>query len=194
MSQSFSTNSYPLRTSESDPIDVDFLPSSVLDLPGKLGITLAPGKCNMGMSGQWARNMEQDLQRLRTVFETDVLVSLIEKPEFEELQIANLLERAEELGMRSRWFPIPDFHAPTSMSGLSHLVSEILTDLGQGDTVVLHCKAGLGRSGLVASCCLIACGYDSKRAIAQVRRARPGTIENQTQEAFIEAFAEAQQA
>lgn len=146
----------------------------------------------MGMSGQWARNMEKDLLRLRALFKTDVLVSLIEEPEFAELGIPDLRERAEALGMRSRWFPIPDFHAPTSMAALSQLVSTILTDLQQGDRVVLHCKAGLGRSGLVAACCLVASGYDSHTALAQVRQARPGTIENETQEAFIAAFAREQ--
>lgn len=184
------SQSYPLRTSESDPIDVDFLPQAVLHRPGRLGITLAPGKCNMGMSGQWARDLDVDLQRIRTVFAVDVLVSLIERHEFAELQVEHLLERVEALGMRSRWFPIPDFHAPPSKAALHTLITEILADLTQGNTVVIHCKAGLGRSGLVVACCLVALGYGSQAAIAQVRQVRPGAVENHTQETFIAEFAE----
>jgi len=178
----------PLRTSETHPILVDFLTTDATGLPGSIGMTLAPGKCNHGMAYRWMRNLELDLARLQETYRVDVLVTLLEAHEMPQLQIANLLSRVEDYGMRSRWFPIPDFGTPPALPEFSLLVQEILTLARQGETVVVHCKAGLGRSGLVSAACLVALGYASDEAFRQVRRVRPGTIETPEQEAFVEAF------
>jgi len=181
----------PLCTSDSDPIRVDFLPQSVTRLGGKIGLTLAPGKCNIGMVAHWQRNLNQDLTRLRYHHGTDVLVTLLEVHEFAQLQIESLFEQIEALGMRSHWFPIPDFNVPASLPDLATLVHEIIALANAGQTVVIHCKAGLGRSGLVAAACLVALGYSKNEALGHVRQARPGTVETLSQENFVEAFAQA---
>lgn len=180
----------PLCTSDSDPIRVDFLPQSVTRLGGEVGLTLAPGKCNVGMVAHWQRNLHQDLMRLRHHYGTDVLVTLLEAHEFSQLQIESLFEQTEALGMRSHWFPIPDFNVPASLSALTTLVNEIVALAEAGQTVVIHCKAGLGRSGLVAASCLVALGYSKDEALGHVRQARPGTVETLAQENFVETFAQ----
>ncbi len=177
-----------LCTSDSHPIRVDFLPTLVLPYPGKLGLTIAPGKCHPGMQFNWARELNKDLERLRQHYQTDLLVSLIEADEMVVLQIPNLLVAVETYGMRSRWFPIQDFGTPTSMSGLVDLVNEILAAITAGDTVVLHCRGGLGRSGLVAAACLVTQGYACDRAFALVRAARPGSVETLAQETYVKQF------
>ncbi len=60
-----------------------------------------------------------------------------------------------------------------------------LERLRAGKSVVIHCRGGLGRTGLLAAACLRALGVDAERAIAIVRAARPGTIENEAQAAFV---------
>lgn len=177
-----------LCTSETHPIRVDFLPPGVLPQPGKLGLTIAPGKYHPGMQFNWARDLEPDLARLRQHYQTDLLVSLIEAEEMTTLQIPNLLAAVAATGMRSRWFPIPDFGTPASLPGLICLVEEILAALGLGQTVVLHCRGGLGRSGLVAAACLVSQGYTCDRAFALVRAARPGSVETLAQEAYVQQF------
>src|SRR5450756_1721960 len=99
-----------MRTSETDPIRVDFLAPTDLDVPGRLGLTIAPGKRDP--FGHWERDLTSDLQRLRNHYQVDCLVSLMEAPEYEALGVADLPERAEEQGISVRLFPIRDVDAP----------------------------------------------------------------------------------
>lgn len=179
----------PLSTSENHPIQVDFIPKEELNLPGLLGLTIAPGKQNVGMKFLWQRDLATDLDRLRDVYGTDILISLIEAPEFTYLQIPNLVTEAQKRGMRSLWFPIPDFGIPASIAATQTLVEQILSLVDQGQTVVVHCKAGLGRSGLIVAACLTTLGYSAEEAFLIVRKARPGSVETREQEDFVAQFA-----
>jgi protein-tyrosine phosphatase len=53
-----------------------------------------------------------------------------------------------------------------------------------GNAVLIHCNAGLGRSGLVASILLKEMTNESN-PIEYVRNFRKGAVENQKQEKFI---------
>ncbi len=179
-----------LRTSEDYPIHVDFLPKRVVPLSGQLGMTIAPGKRNRGMRFHWYRNLHQDLTRLQHDYGTNLLVTLLEAEEMTYLQIADLLQVVPSYEMKSLWFPIPDFGTPSSMLGLISLIENILAALEGGRTTVVHCRAGLGRTGLVVASCLVALGYSPEEAFAQVRTFRPGSVETLEQEAYVYQFAE----
>jgi protein-tyrosine phosphatase len=179
------------RTSDTHPLLVDFLLPNTIKLPGRIGMTIAPGKQHNGMYVPWQRDLEKDLIRLRKHYGTDLLVSLIEAQELEQLQIPDLFERIQLHEMQSRWFPIQDFGTPTSISGLIELVKLILAAVKHGETVVIHCKGGLGRSGLVVAACLVALGYSPEEAFAQIRQARPGSVETAEQEAYVYEFQQA---
>jgi protein-tyrosine phosphatase len=183
----------PLSTSEKHPIHVDFIPVEALNLPGQLGLTIAPGKQNWGMQFLWQRNLALDLDRLRQHYQIDLLVSLIEESELSQLNIPHLFTEVSQRGMCSLWFPIPDFRAPASIPATMNLVGEILRAVEQGKTVVTHCKGGLGRSGLIIASCLTTLGYTAEEAFAIVRKARPGSVETQEQEAFVQQFAQSWQ-
>jgi protein-tyrosine phosphatase len=58
-----------------------------------------------------------------------------------------------------------------------------MLDDGQG--IAIHCRAGLGRSGLVAASLLVRRGVMPANAIQTVRNCRPRAIETADQEAFI---------
>jgi protein-tyrosine phosphatase len=180
-----------IRTSETDPILVDFVPQDAHGLPGRLGLTFAPGKCGHGLYADWDRDLRKDLVRLRDEYETKVLVTLIERFEMTRFSIPTLLEDVKRAGMKSIWFPITDVSTPRSPEEPIPRVSEIIDHLEAGDTVVVHCMGGLGRAGTIASCVLAACGLEPERAIAVVRVARPRTVETPAQEAFVGRFAEA---
>ena len=50
-----------------------------------------------------------------------------------------------------------------------------------GKSVFVHCKAGLGRAGTLAALLLKGQGnIDGNDSIAEVRKARPGTIETES--------------
>lgn len=181
----------PVVTSDSDPIRVDFLPEQVVPLPGRLGMTIAPGKCNVGMQALWQRDLQKDLSRLRHHYRVDLLITLLQPAELGQLAIPDLPSQIQRYGMQNHWFPIQDFGTPTSMTGLVELVKTIWATVNQGKTVVVHCKAGLGRSGLVTASCLVALGYSPEAAFKQVRRTRPGSVETFDQEQYVSEFAQA---
>jgi hypothetical protein len=179
------------RTSESHPIEVDFVPQDVHGLPGRLGLTYAPGKCGRGLYTDWERDLRKDLARLRDHYETRILVTLIERFEMTKFSIPTLLDDVRRAGMESIWFPITDVSTPRSPEDPIPLVRRIHKRLGAGETVVVHCMGGYGRAGTIASCVLAARGLEPERAIAVVRAARPHTVETPAQEAFVGLFAEA---
>jgi protein-tyrosine phosphatase len=179
-----------MRTSQTDPIRVDFLAPADLGLPGRLGLTIAPGKKDS--AGTWDRDLDADLERLHGYYSVDRLVSLMEPHEYRLLKIADLPERASHYGIAVRRFPIPDVDAPppASMTRFLALVKAILNDVDAGKTVVIHCRGGIGRSGLVAASCLVALGHAPSEAIDRVRSARPGAVEVTVQERWVEAVAD----
>lgn len=181
----------PVVTSDSDPIRVDFLPEQILPSSGRLGMTIAPGKCNIGMQALWQRDLQKDLKRLRHHYRVDLLITLLQPSELGQLAIPDLLDQIQIHDMQNHWFPIQDFGTPTSMAGLIELVETIWATVNRGKTVVIHCKAGLGRSGLVTASCLVALGYSPEAAFKQVRRARPGSVETSGQEQYVTEFAQA---
>jgi len=72
---------------------------------------------------------------------------------------------------------------------LAEAVNRIVKALGEGQTVVIHCMGGLGRTGLAAAACLMATAdLVPREAIEIVRQARAGTIEPGEQERYVERF------
>ncbi|HCA46062.1 MAG TPA: protein-tyrosine-phosphatase, partial [Armatimonadetes bacterium] len=49
----------------------------------------------------------------------------------------------------------------------------------------VHCMAGLGRTGTMIACYLVSQGMPAEEAIAEVRRARPGSIQTEQQEQAV---------
>jgi protein-tyrosine phosphatase len=174
-----------VKTSADSPIRVDFVPQTAHNLPGRLGLTIAPGKCD----GWWTRDLAEDLRRLREHYHADVLVSLLEPDEYEWLGIANLADAARDAGIDVLFLPIRDVDVPASMSDCQATVRKAVAALRAGQGVVVHCRGGLGRSGLVAACCLVECCVAPDAAIEEVREARPGAIETREQEEFVTRYA-----
>lgn len=170
-------------------IRVDFLAQESHGLPGRLGLTIAPGKWRDGLDPSSDTLIRDDLVRLRDLHGATLLVTLTEELEMRRLGISRLLPTARRLGLRTLWLPIPDVSVPRDTDEVAPAVERILEAMRRGETVVVHCRGGLGRSGTIAACCLVACGRGAGEAIALVRAARPGAVEIPQQEAFVSRFA-----
>ena len=179
------------RTSQSDPIRVHWVP----DLPtaGALGLTLAPGKHGASFYHPvgWARDLDADLDLLRHLHRADILVSLVEDHEYDLLGIPDLRSRARDAGLEVCHFPIADDSVPPPWrdDDFASLVAGIRRALDDGRRVVVHCRGGVGRSGLVAAAVATTYGDDTEAAIARVRMAQPQAVETREQEAYVGRYA-----
>lgn len=71
----------------------------------------------------------------------------------------------------TRSCPIADFDAPGDGAGFSTVVEHVLGELRRGARIVVHCAAGIGRTGTFATALLVASGIDLPAALATVDRA-----------------------
>jgi protein-tyrosine phosphatase len=168
---------------------VDWVPQRAHGLPGRLGLTCAPGAWAAGLVPDGGGRLEEDLRAMVEVHGASALVSLLEDAEMAQRLAPDFRDRARRAGLELIWFPIPDGWVPWSIQATAELVESLVRRLRSGSTVVVHCLAGLGRTGTVAACLLVACGRSTAEAIHAVRSARPGSIQNPAQEAFVAAFA-----
>jgi protein-tyrosine phosphatase len=160
-----------------------------VELPkgGRIGMTHCPGRRGRDGSGHvWQRDLESDLQDLLNE-QVPLLVSLVEEREFETLGVPGLPMAAAS---RLAWhhLPIADMTIPgvPFFQRWDRSCSAVLQVLEAGGRVVLHCAAGLGRTGTIAAKLLTDCvGLSADEAIERIRQARPGTIETSAQEAFV---------
>ncbi|MFX1510971.1 MAG: dual specificity protein phosphatase family protein [Promethearchaeota archaeon] len=85
--------------------------------------------------------------------------------------------------------PVPDFSPPT-LDQIDQFVSFIDGARKKAIPVLVHCFAGLGRTGTMISCYLVAKGMKTREAIQFIRQIRPGSVETTEQVAIIKHYEE----
>ena len=116
------------------------------------------------------------------------LLSLVEEHEFDEYCSKKLLEtEAYKRSIIWHHFPVADMDVPKKnvLERISSLRTDLTEVITSGNSVAIHCKGGLGRSGTIAAIILIDLGLSVESAIDNVRKFRPGAIETREQELFI---------
>jgi len=185
-------NPLPVRTSTSHPLQVFWVPS--LPTSGALGLTFAPGKRGpSGLGYRWARDLGTDLPRLRETHRADVIVSLMEHHEFAMLEVPDLLERAEAVGLEVHHFPISEASVPAGdqAPAFGALVAGVRSELDAGKRVAVQCSDGIGRAGLVAAVVATTYGDSASTAIARVRQVQPRAMELPDQVSYLQSVAAA---
>jgi protein-tyrosine phosphatase len=133
---------------------------------GKLAIVTRP------RGGDWLED-EADGWRRAGV---EVVVSLLESREAAQLELNEEGDVAEAKGLHFIAFPIPDRGVPESTGDAVSMLSNIGRLLEKGKKVAVHCRQGMGRSGLIAASLLVTSGVSADRAINVVSEARGRSI------------------
>jgi ADP-ribosyl-[dinitrogen reductase] hydrolase len=173
------------KTSLSYPIQIAAI-SAGADF-GRVGITFCPGKHDrQAMSGYWDRDLALDLDAIRD-WGAAALVTLLETKELALLQVEDLGD--EVVRRKMLWFhlPIVDISAPNEAFEDQWKIvgDELSTLLRQQSDVLVHCRGGLGRAGMIGARLLIGLGMEPTTAIKKVRAARPGAIQTREQERYV---------
>jgi protein-tyrosine phosphatase len=121
----------------------------------------------------------------------DLVVSLLEPEEAAQLVLEGEAAAAASSGIVFRAFPIPDRGVPTSKEAVADLAGEIVEALDGGRNVAVHCRQGIGRSGLIVGGVLVAVGKEPVTALKTVAEARGLEVPETTeQRQWLEDFAE----
>ena len=174
----------PRLTSEKNPLRIDSV--AVPGEPGTIGMSLCPGKKDpYAKFGAWDRDLQADLQVIRD-WGAAAIVSLMEHSEFWLLGVPDFEARVSS-DFRWLWLPIPDGGVPDEEfeKRWADAGPELHGRLAAGERVLIHCRAGLGRTGMIASRLLVEAGLTPVQAMMAVRRARPGTVETVPQEQYV---------
>ncbi len=154
---------------------------------GRIGITFCPGKKDANaMTGAWDRDLALDVQAIRD-WGASLVLTLVEPHELEMLGVPDLGEAVRRTGMEWLHLPIRDVSVPDAgfEAAWTTAGASLRARLRAGDSVVVHCRGGLGRAGMIAARLLAELGMAPPEAIRLVRREREGAIETRAQEAHV---------
>ena len=119
-----------------------------------------------------------------------VIVSLLTPEETNELELTGEADRCRSEGIEFVSFPIPDRGVPASRGDTLHLIKSVEALLLAGKAVGIHCRQGIGRSGLIAACLLVSSGVRADAAFSRLKEARGLPIpETDEQRTWVDAFA-----
>jgi ADP-ribosyl-[dinitrogen reductase] hydrolase len=167
------------------PVHIDSV--GVPGAHGRIGMIPCPGLITRDMFGPGAPlDVESDLEAV-SQWGAVALISLVEYHELADLGITDIGARAQARGLWWLHLPIRDFGVPDAhfeyvWRSEGQRLRGILLDDGR---IVLHCWAGLGRTGTIAARLLVELGVGPKEAVRQVRASRPGTIQSRAQERYV---------
>ena len=151
-----------------------------------IGISHCPGKYSK--DGGSSVQLHSDLKSLKHQ-KVDVIISLTSEIEIERLGIVNFRQQLKNFGFIHFVEPIEDFSVPKKhrIKNVKELIKKILNLLKNNKSVLVHCNAGLGRSGIIVALVIKFIGV-LKDPVSHIRKYRSGAVETKEQTRFIADF------
>lgn len=120
----------------------------------------------------------------------DVIVSLLTPNEVEQLDLRDESALSTQNEIIFVNFPIEDRTAPSSEAEVIRLIQKLENALSEGKNVVIHCRQGIGRAGLIAASLFIERGESVENALQRISATRGVRVpETAEQRAWIEEHA-----
>jgi protein-tyrosine phosphatase len=120
----------------------------------------------------------------------DAVVSLLEPDEAEDLGLDQERKFSEDNDMEFYSLPIADRNVPKSDADAEQLLTVLEEALNRGKNIVIHCRQGIGRAGLIAATLLVERGFSPSEAVQRVSAARHAPVpETAEQRAWLDSFA-----
>lgn len=189
------------KTSSTHPIRIAKLPCG--DRNNCIGITLCPGKKGPStFGGRWDRDLDTDLAAIKRDFDPKLIITLMTREELMLSKVSDIGSKIEELGIRWLHFPIEDMAIAGQrfeemwraerlyiLRTLGHRTSrDDYFDVRNEGNILIHCRGGLGRSGMLATVILSELGLRNETALRYVRKIRPGAVETKYQEEYTREY------
>jgi protein-tyrosine phosphatase len=140
--------------------------------PGKLAVGPRP------RGGDW---LKDDVAKWKRAGINSVL-SLLTPEEERDLDLRGEALEVRALGLDFTSFPIPDRQIPTSEAKFSEVLESAARDLSVGKNMLVHCRQGIGRSGLAAACLLVKNGLSPGAAVDTISAARGLAVPETTEQ------------
>ena len=142
--------------------------------PALLGISRLPG-----LQGNFLADIEKIFN-----WKPAAIVSLTEKKEIEDMGASDLVSFIEKEKIPWLHFPIKDFGIVERQQEIlwEPISKNIYQKIKDGDRILLHCRGGCGRTGMIVLRIMIDFGEDPDEALERLRKIRPCAVETEDQE------------
>ncbi|MFZ6709953.1 protein-tyrosine phosphatase family protein [Undibacterium sp. TC9W] len=124
------------------------------------------------VAGEWIEDEFRGISQ----FGISRLVSLLETHEIRDLGLQAAPDLCAANQINFMHYPIKDRGLPSSFSATQKIVKQLHDDILKGNNTVIHCRAGIGRTDLLAAAVLIRHGLDANAALATISKARGVTV------------------
>lgn len=147
-------------------------------VPGTLWLSAMPGRF-----GAWSE-FESEARRAGL----KMVVCLTPRDEVRELSPSyDAAIRRGDTAYEWLHLPVPNFGVPQDRDAFRRGIARIAAALRAGEPVMMHCAAGMGRTGSAAACVLKALGLPAGDALLRVRDAGSNP-QNAAQSGFVDWF------
>jgi len=146
---------------------------------GRLALSPMPG-----VHGAFSEDLRQIID-----WAPDHVLSLTEASEMASCGATDLGPALTARGIRWHHAPIVDFGTPARafLRNWPDVSDRLRTSLSRGGRVLIHCRGGCGRSGMVALRLMIEMGEAPHDALTRLRAVRPCAIETDAQQVWAMA-------
>ena len=99
----------------------------------------------------------------------------------------SLFDAYREYGLKVLHYPIQDFSIPRDLQSFDEVVKKVLGILRSGESILVHCQGGHGRTGLIVVGAIIRLGNDPYDAYQYVNTIRD-VVETKQQYLFLQKY------